>query len=252
MIPLQSPPVHALGITQILNWGILFYTPALLSKPIALDTGFSLAFVYGACLGFTERLTLYKAALVEMFGGITYYLESLFGWRVTLFIFAAVMFLVSLPLHWFFIPAFKDAIVIAHNEDIAHILPEHKRKGAIVLFTLTLTLSSLVFAAFLLVLSFIILGLNGVILYVFFYGAGQGLLTIVRGAVPLALFGRKGYGALSGKILTPSLLISAFTPLGFGLFLEHYGAYNGLIMLLIMSLLALVATFQLYRTVRAS
>src|SRR5262249_59652015 len=36
-------------------------------------------------------------------------------------------------------------------------------------------------------------------------GASQGVITIVRGAVPLALFGVQGYGAVLGVIATPVL-----------------------------------------------
>lgn len=38
-------------------------------------------------------------------------------------------------------------------------------------------------------------------------GASQGVITIVRGAVPLALFGVKGYGAVLGLIAMPILLV---------------------------------------------
>lgn len=37
--------VSAMGITQILAWGSSYYLPAVLAKPIALDTGWSLAYV---------------------------------------------------------------------------------------------------------------------------------------------------------------------------------------------------------------
>ena len=43
-------------------------------------------------------------------------------------------------------------------------------------------------------------------------GASQGVITIVRGAVPLALFGASGYGAVLGLIATPILLVNAFSP----------------------------------------
>ena len=43
-------------------------------------------------------------------------------------------------------------------------------------------------------------------------GASQGVITIVRGAVPLALFGVKGYGAVLGVIATPILIVNAFSP----------------------------------------
>jgi MFS family permease len=39
--------ITALGITQILAWGSSFYLPAVLAKPIATDTGWSLGWVVG-------------------------------------------------------------------------------------------------------------------------------------------------------------------------------------------------------------
>jgi MFS family permease len=39
--------ITALGITQILAWGCSFYLPAVLAKPIAVDTGWSLGWVVG-------------------------------------------------------------------------------------------------------------------------------------------------------------------------------------------------------------
>lgn len=48
-MPKTSPKViiTALGITQILAWGSSFYLPAVLAKPIAADTGWSLGWVVG-------------------------------------------------------------------------------------------------------------------------------------------------------------------------------------------------------------
>jgi hypothetical protein len=48
--------IHALGLTQILNWGVLFYTPALLSKPLALKLNVSLLEIYA---GFTVTQIVY-------------------------------------------------------------------------------------------------------------------------------------------------------------------------------------------------
>ncbi|HEY8612146.1 MAG TPA: MFS transporter [Roseomonas sp.] len=53
------------------------------------------------------------------------------------------------------------------------------------------------------------------------HGAGNGILTIVRGTLPLALFGARGYGARQGIILAPMRLIQALAPLAFGLALER-------------------------------
>jgi MFS family permease len=54
-------------------------------------------------------------------------------------------------------------------------------------------------------------------------GASQGVLTIVRGAVPLMLFGAKGYGAVLGAIATPVLLVSAASPTAFAWIVDRWG-----------------------------
>jgi MFS family permease len=54
-------------------------------------------------------------------------------------------------------------------------------------------------------------------------GASQGVVTIVRGAVPLALFGTNGYGAVLGLIATPILLVNAFSPAVFALLVDQFG-----------------------------
>jgi MFS family permease len=45
------------------------------------------------------------------------------------------------------------------------------------------------------------------------FGMANGLLTIARGAVPLALFGAAGYGHLMGRIGGPYLIMQAVAPL---------------------------------------
>ncbi len=44
------------------------------------------------------------------------------------------------------------------------------------------------------------------------YGMANGLLTIARGTVPLALFGAAGYGRLMGRIGGPFLVVQALAP----------------------------------------
>lgn len=48
--------------------------------------------------------------------------------------------------------------------------------------------------------------------YVALYGASGGILTIVRGTVPAELFGREGYGAVSGALGTPGIIARAIGP----------------------------------------
>jgi hypothetical protein len=44
------------------------------------------------------------------------------------------------------------------------------------------------------------------------FGVANGLITIARGAVPLALFGAAGYGRLIGRIAGPSLVMQSAAP----------------------------------------
>jgi hypothetical protein len=53
------------------------------------------------------------------------------------------------------------------------------------------------------------------------FGIANGLITIARGTVPLALFGAAGYGALMGRIAGPSLVMQAIAPLVLALVAER-------------------------------
>ena len=55
------------------------------------------------------------------------------------------------------------------------------------------------------------------------HGAGNGILTIAKGTLPLALFGPAGYGERQGWILAPSRFAQALAPLGFGMALDRWG-----------------------------
>ncbi len=72
-------------------------------------------------------------------------------------------------------------------------------------------------------------------------GASQGVITIVRGAVPLALFGAEGFGAVLGLIATPILLVNAFSPTVFALIVDQIGWHNAFYVLLACSLLTWIA-----------
>ena len=55
------------------------------------------------------------------------------------------------------------------------------------------------------------------------HGAGNGIMTIAKGTLPLALFGPQGYGALQGVLMAPTRVAQAFAPLAFGWCLDHWG-----------------------------
>jgi len=60
---------------------------------------------------------------------------------------------------------------------------------------------------------------SAAILFAVLYGASNGLVTIAKGAVPLMLFGPRGYGEVLGAITAPSLVLNAVAPLLFALLL---------------------------------
>lgn len=56
------------------------------------------------------------------------------------------------------------------------------------------------------------------------HGAGNGILTIANGTLPLVLFGPKGYGQRQGMLMVPARLAQASSPWLFGLCLDQWGA----------------------------
>lgn len=55
------------------------------------------------------------------------------------------------------------------------------------------------------------------------HGAGNGILTIAKGTLPLALFGSAGYGRRQGVLMVPARVAQALAPWVFGLCLDRYG-----------------------------
>ena len=56
------------------------------------------------------------------------------------------------------------------------------------------------------------------------YGGGIGLRSIVRGTLPLALFGAGGYASLMGRLAFPMLVAQAAAPLVGAVLLQRWGA----------------------------
>ncbi len=74
------------------------------------------------------------------------------------------------------------------------------------------------FALAVLLCAFVMLALLGISVpvaaaFALLFGGANGLVTITRGAVPLALFGASGYGRLIGRLAGPFLLVQAAAPL---------------------------------------
>jgi MFS family permease len=56
-----------------------------------------------------------------------------------------------------------------------------------------------------------------------FHGVCNGMMTISKGAVPLALFGAQGFGKRQGYLMLASTLAQASAPLGFGAAVDGFG-----------------------------
>ena len=76
------------------------------------------------------------------------------------------------------------------------------------------------------------------------HGAGNGILTIAKGTLPLVLFGPAGYGQRQGVLMVPARMAQALAPWVFGLALDRWGA-RSLVLSAAISLAALVALLAL-------
>jgi hypothetical protein len=66
-------------------------------------------------------------------------------------------------------------------------------------------------------------GPAAITVFALFHGAGNGMLTIAKGTLPLAIFGPVGYGLRSGVLAAPARAAQAAAPLVFGILMEHLG-----------------------------
>ncbi|TDR93070.1 MFS transporter [Enterovirga rhinocerotis] len=91
------------------------------------------------------------------------------------------------------------------------------------------------------------LGLPWVSLWLVLYGAGNGIYSISRGTVPLALFGPARYPVLVGRLARPGLIAQALAPSIGALVLTNAGADALLWALLGLALVNLVVIGGLWR-----
>lgn len=61
-------------------------------------------------------------------------------------------------------------------------------------------------------------------LFTLLHGAGNGVLTIAKGTLPLVLFGASNYGARQGLLMVPARFAQALSPYLFGLAIDRFGA----------------------------
>jgi MFS family permease len=89
-----------------------------------------------------------------------------------------------------------------------------------------------------------IVGGGAASVFAIFHGAGNGVLTIARGTLPLAIFGPQNYAYRLGIIGAPARMAQAAAPLAFGLLIDAMGS-RILIVSSALSLAALLALLML-------
>ena len=68
-----------------------------------------------------------------------------------------------------------------------------------------------------------IFGPAGMIAFAVLHGAGNGMVTIAKGTLTLALFGPVGYGRRNGLLTVPTRIAESSAPLVFGLLIDRIG-----------------------------
>ncbi len=81
--------------------------------------------------------------------------------------------------------------------------------------------------------------------FMLMFGMANGLITIARGTVPLALFGSVGYGAVIGRIAGPSLAMQAIAPLVLAFMVERVSDAAGLALVAALAAIAFIALAML-------
>jgi MFS family permease len=90
---------------------------------------------------------------------------------------------------------------------------------------LTMGLNVLAFG----LLPFIPAGSWLILVFAAFYGASNGMMTIVRALLPPELFGRNDYGVIQGMISLPVRIAMAATPFAFGALWAWWGSYAAVV-----------------------
>lgn len=89
--------------------------------------------------------------------------------------------------------------------------------------------------------------LAAAVVFSFAGGAGNGLMTIARGTVPLVLFDPSVYGTVTGRVAAPAFWLAALSPFAIALALDHGGAGLALALLAIPAVATLLAALALRR-----
>ena len=92
------------------------------------------------------------------------------------------------------------------------------------------------------------LGAGPAAVAVVLYAAGNGVWSIARGTVPLALFGPERYPVVMGRLAAPNLVVQAAAPFAAGFAISAAGTHATLGVLATLALANLLATIALARS----
>lgn len=84
------------------------------------------------------------------------------------------------------------------------------------------------------------------------YGAGNGLWSIARGALPLAIFGPNGYPTLMGRLARPMLFAGAAAPSVGAFLIDGLGTERTMALLTLLAVVPLVAAAALFADIEAT
>lgn len=94
-------------------------------------------------------------------------------------------------------------------------------------------------------------GLGPVSMAILLYGAGNGVFSIAKGTVPLALFGADRYAPIVGRLARPSLVAQALAPAASAWISEHAGVAGAYGTLLLLAAANVVVCLGLWANFRA-
>ena len=100
------------------------------------------------------------------------------------------------------------------------------------------------------VILLVVIGAPAAIPFVLLHGAGNGMLTIARGTLPLAMFGAAGYGLRTGLLAAPARILQGGAPLLFGLILDRGGPHAALLLTGLLTGLSFLALLLLRPSAR--
>ncbi len=69
----------------------------------------------------------------------------------------------------------------------------------------------------------LVLGAPAALVFTLLHGAGNGVLTVAKGTLPLLYFGATGYGERQGLLMLPARVAQALAPVAFGALMQRVG-----------------------------